>query len=131
MTFDPNADVLTPISISFASAANLGLEQTTSSYVTLGYFIFPGTDQLKKTPSAIKVHTNQDGSDTGGVKIIDITNTTDIAENASVTSTAEGNIEDMGTLSNVPAGRAVFAIQGKLTTATGDTLSVYGIEMIF
>lgn len=91
-----------------------GLRQfgaTSSAYLTVATFIFPGTG-VEGTITAFKAILYIVTGGTGKIKIIDVTNTTTIAEfTAGTTSTSESNVIDMGAIANLPAAQAVFAIQ--------------------
>lgn len=80
-----------------------------TSYVTLAAFAFPGSTAYG-TPVNIKASTWVDGGSTGKLRIYDLTNALVIAEITTLSNTTESVI-DLGTISNVPTGEAVWQIQ--------------------
>jgi hypothetical protein len=92
---------------------NNGYIQTTStSWTTRAGFVFPGTDKLGSLSkiNAI-VWGNAGGGATGAdIRIIDVTNAQVICSVLGV-GTSATTITDMGVLSNLPSGEALFAVQ--------------------
>jgi len=89
----------------------LSTQQT--SYTTFYHFIFPGTTKMG-TPTAIKVLLAEAGSPTSvSVRIRDITNSNTIATQTGLTPSTYPNIDvqDMGSLSNLPSGEAIFLVE--------------------
>ena len=103
----------------------------TSVFVFAARFIFRGTT-LVGTPTSISVcYLVEDASNAASVKIFDATNSLAIAEVGSLVSTTP-DIADLGTISNLPTGAAIFEIQGKLTTDTkGDDLNIFALNIGF
>ncbi len=90
---------------------------TSSTYITVADLIFRGTSSVG-SPTAIKVTGWSDSGSTGAARIYDVTNSLVICENASYTETVK-TIQDLGAISNLPAGEAVWEIQVKRATGTG------------
>jgi len=103
----------------------------TDVFVFAARFIFRGTT-LVGTPATISVcYLVEDATNAASVKIFDATNSLAIAEVGSLVSTTP-DIADLGTLSNLPTGAAIFEIQGKLTTDTkGDDLNIFALNIGF
>lgn len=83
------------------------------SYTTFYHFVFPGTTKMG-TPSAIKVLLAEINNPSSvRVRIRDITNSNTIAEQTGLTPPTYPNltIQDMGTLSNLPSGEAIFLVE--------------------
>jgi len=100
-------------------------KQTNStSYVILRRVIFAGTTALG-TPSKIKAIA--DSVTSASIKIYDVTNSQTICELTGLSSGSPA-IHDLGTLSNLPTGEAIFEIQGKKDSTT---LNIYGINFQF
>lgn len=102
------------ISISFASNdGTLGLTVSTGDYELKGNFIWPGTSYLG-SPISAKVTCYMDKAGSGYFKIYDLTNGQQICE-AFNTTTGAWVILDLGTLSNVSAGEAIWEFWMKAT----------------
>ncbi len=86
-------------------------------YKILAAFIFPGTNVVG-TPTKIKISHRQDGTNTGAVKIFDVTNGFTIVEKTGLSETST-TITNLGTLSNLPTTEAVFEMQVKIDTGSG------------
>lgn len=91
------------------------VDSSSSSYFVHGRTAFAGTTKMG-TPTNIKAIANVTAG-TGSMKIYDLTNAATIAENTSITGTTPAII-DLGTLSNLPTGEAIFEIQIKVTTGS-------------
>ena len=103
----------------------------TDVYIFVANFIFRGTTALG-TPTAIKVISLvEDASNAASIKIFDVTNSLTIAEGTGFTNIVFA-INDLGTLSNLSAGEAIWELQGKLTTDTkGDDLNIGSLSVYF
>lgn len=110
---------------SFAQSNKLSLQTASGSYVVKALLHFRGSTTMG-TPANIKVTAWREGGTSAHIKIYDLTNSLAIAE-ASTTSTTQGNLLDLGTISNIPTGEAVFEIHMKATggTANCGSLSIY------
>lgn len=98
--------------VSFSSGdSTLGLEGSATDYETKGYVLWPGSSYIG-SPVSVKVAEVVEGSGTGYVKIYDVTNALQVAE-ASFTNTTIA-VGDMGTLSNIASGEAIWEIQLKI-----------------
>jgi len=97
------------INFSYTGENGDGAETKSASYETVASFIFEGSTALAVI-SAIKVIVSADGATSGSIRIFDFTNTQVIAELSMFTETSQV-IKDLGTISNVPAGEALFEVQ--------------------
>jgi hypothetical protein len=97
--------------LALAFGGNNGFAQTTNvAYTTRAGFVFPGTDKIGDI-SKINAIVFPNGAATGvDMRILDATNALVICEVLNVTTGAT-TITDMGTISNLPTGEAVFTIQ--------------------
>lgn len=86
---------------------------TTSGYGVMSRFKFAGTDALGEIPSAIKLVTSHT-STTANYRIYDLTNALVICELIGTTN-ALPEIVDLGTLSNLPTGEAIWELQAAET----------------
>lgn len=75
----------------------------------LSRFCFPGSTK-RGTPSTIKIIAYTDAGKFFDMRIQDVTNANTICEVTNQTNTAPAII-DMGTISNIPAGEAIFELQ--------------------
>lgn len=99
------------IDLCFASNdGTLGLVTEGDTYEVKGHFIWPGSDKFG-APSNIKSTGTLSKAGEGYVKIYDVTNGQVIAEG--ITTTEAQHIFDLGALSNVSAGEAVWEVQMK------------------
>lgn len=89
-------------------------QTSSASYVTLGRFLFRGSN-LWSTPQALKIVAKV-ASGTGAVRVQDVTNSLTIAEDAAIVATTD-TILDLGTIANVPTGEAVWELQGRHPSA--------------
>lgn len=90
---------------------------TSTSYVTVGQFIFPGTTGMRGVLDTVKaIGSAASDSSTSGFRIYDLTNAQTIAEVAAAATNVAEAIINLGTISNLPAVEAVFEIQFKRTT---------------
>lgn len=93
-------------------------ETNSSSYIATVSFIFPGTTS-RGIPQTIKTIASNSKADTSGnVKVFDVTNAATIAEKTAISGETKA-IVDLGTLSNLPSGEAVFELQFKRNAGTG------------
>jgi len=82
-----------------------------TSWEKLAHFIFRGTTLLG-TPSYVKLIGYVEG-DPIDIRLVDVTNGGNVIASVEISALTE-TIYDMGTLSNLPTGEAVFEFQGKL-----------------
>ncbi len=83
-----------------------------SAYDVASVFRFPGTDQ-EGAPDSFQVIAFRNGaSGTYDLRLWDVTNSLTIAEKTGNSETTSTMI-DIGTLSNLPTGPAIFEVQGK------------------
>ena len=101
------------------------LSTQSTSYVTFYHFIFPGTTKMG-TPSAIKVLLSKVGNPTVDVRIHDITNSNTICSVSEQSPSTYPNIDikDMGTLSNLPTGEAIFLVEALRNFGGGPSAAV-------
>lgn len=81
-----------------------------TSYLVAGLIRFPGSNTMGKAPSSIKVIAGGDG-DGMKVKIYDRTNSLMVAEKTDIPTDTDRGIYNLGDLSNIPVGEAVWEIQ--------------------
>jgi len=96
----------------------LATQQT--SYTTFYHFLFRGTTEMG-TPTNIKVLLAELNSPTSvSVRIRDLTNGNTIAEQTGLTPSTYPSIDiqDMGALSNLPSGEAIFIVEALRTGGT-------------
>lgn len=100
--------------LAFYSLA-LNLEQAghiTPSYDEVATFIYPGSSSVAAITKIKAILYTSSSSVTGKIKIYDVTNANTIATFGSGTnSTSPYNIVDLGTVSSLPTGPAVFSVQ--------------------
>lgn len=108
------------------TAEHLDGEETT--YEAEGHFIFPGSTDVG-TPTLIKIIAWMKDTATGAIRLFDATNSLVIAEKTGITE-EDPTIFDMGTISNIPTGEAIFEIQLK-TSIFEEELRLYFLQMDF
>jgi hypothetical protein len=92
-------------------AFNDVIQTGSATYERRSAVIFPGTSVI---PSISKINAlvRRNGNATSAsIRIYDSTNANVIAELTGVTTLDENQISDLGTISNLPSGEAVFEIQ--------------------
>ena len=99
------------------------------AYEIADRFIFKGTTALG-TPTNIKAILHINGATDGSIRIYDVTNAQTICELTGFTE-ANPTIKDLGTLSNLPAGEALFEIQLKRTGTGGQSSDIHGLSIYF
>ena len=93
-------------------------DASSDSYQVAGYFIFPGSTQ-GGTPASVKALAFIISATEMAVKIYDATNAKTIAEKTGITNADTGILTDLGTLSNISSGAAVWEVQIKRTVGSG------------
>lgn len=117
-----SGSIQTPIEISIGGNAAPQFSTSSTSYVVAAAFRFAGTTALG-TPTAMKAIGFKDASPTSwDVQIFDATNANIIATKTGNTGTAS-ELVDMGTLSSLPTGAAIFEVQLKRTGGTGGSMT--------
>jgi hypothetical protein len=115
------------IEYSWASDSQPFLKNSNSTYEVQAYGRFPGSTATG-TPTSIKIGVwNSDSAGRISVKIYDRTNGNTIAEKTNIAGTSPQMI-DMGTLSNVPTGAALFEVQTKQTVTGEAQLATMSID---
>lgn len=90
---------------------NDAVQTTSGTYERVGAFVFPGTD-IVASLSKINAIVRRNGAATSAsIRIYDVTNVNVIAEATGITTTDETVFTDMGAISNLPSGEAMFEIQ--------------------
>lgn len=119
------------IVLSYAVSSNPFISRALAAgYVSQATILFRGTDVLG-IPASIKVAKQASvSSPTHSIKIYDVTNSLAIAELTAQSSTTL-DIVDMGTLSNLPTGLALFEIQVKRDSGGSTNLDLYGACITF
>lgn len=84
---------------------------TSSSWEIQACFIFNGTSAVG-TPTSAKASTYVSEGSSGGIRIYDVTNSQVICSVTNLSNTSL-QINDLGTISNLPTGEAVFEVQVK------------------
>jgi len=121
--------VLPSQDLSFSDGSTRYFETSSASYVVVGDLAFQGTDHL--TPSAIQAIAWADSGATAGVRIYDVTNSQTIAEKTDITGTTKAAV-DLGTLSNLSAGAAVWEVQLQRVSGSGpDKARISGVSVQF
>lgn len=104
-----------------------------NNYVTQGNFIFDGSTN-RGTPTSIKFFgTCSNGSKTSDMRIRDITNNATICEllNTIGNNGVVAAIWDLGALSNISTGQAVWEIQVRKSASDGDKCNAYSLHVNF
>ena len=94
-----------------------------ANYQTLARGVFRGITTME-SPTAIKaVIWRSSGSGSIDIRIYDVTNSQTIVEKTGITNEDPAIIQDLGSLSNLPAGASTFEVQVKTTVGTTGRLS--------
>ncbi len=109
----------TPQSFAFTRNNQRYVDTNDDEYQTVASPMYPGSDALG-IPTTIEANCWNDGGTSISVRIIDLTNGDEvtpvvIAEATGITTSDEFNIEDLGSLSNIPTGSILLGVQLLLT----------------
>lgn len=92
-----------------------GADTNSAVYEVLSTLVWPGSDAVG-VPVSIKANAFVDGlGDVGDWRVYDVTNALAIGEVTGIVAIDVANIVDLGSLSNVSTGEAVWEIQGRET----------------
>ncbi len=115
------------MNFSWGTGDSIGLASSDSSYETRAYIHWLGSGSLG-TPTAIRlIAAVQDSNDPGDVRIQDTTNGNTIAVVIGFTVTAP-TIIDMGALSNVSAGQAIWTVDMRVPS---NAVFVFALRVVF
>jgi hypothetical protein len=115
--------------MSFASGNSSYVETSSSSYAKFASFLFGGTIRVGDID---KININAWISQSGSVdvRLVAYDSGAVIAESTGITSMDEGNVVDMGVISNLPTGADVIEVQGRKVTGGGSRkLRIGSIEL--
>ncbi len=115
-----------PIHLCFTDQTNPYVSHNTVSNTVKARFPFAGTTVLG-IPSLIKIITEVTGGGTGEIIIYDLTNALTIASVTGVAAMTTA-YQSVGTLSNLPAGEAIFEVQLRVS-AGGTTIRAGGLKI--
>lgn len=121
-----SATTSTPINVTISGDSEPFWSSSSASYEAVAYVMFPGSDVFG-TISSIKTQAINNTSTLFNVKIYDVTNSQTIAELTGSANTDGGAFVDMGTISNIPTGPAVFEVEVSRTGGGADTMFIGGI----
>lgn len=106
-----------------------GVSTAANDYVVAARFIFRGTTLLG-TPASMKAAVVLSGANPGDIQIFDFTNSLQIVEKTGISNTAVA-VVDLGSLSNLPAGEAVFELQIRVPAVGAVSISVFSLGVFF
>jgi hypothetical protein len=118
--------------VSFAAGADMELNTSTIGYVARAQFIYAGSTTVGPI-IALKANIwkNSAIGATGQIKIVDITNGLDIATLTGVENLFDATVLDLGTITNVPTGPAVFEVQMGRSAGANRVISLGTIEIVY
>lgn len=119
-----NANLKNDIELSWES-----LLTASNNYAVIARFKFRGTTVLG-TPSNIEAIINVNGANPGDIKIFDFTNSLDIAEKTGIANIVP-QIVDLGALSNLPAGPAIFELQLRVPAVGAVQIQAHSLSVVF
>lgn len=102
------------ITVSYGGPEGPYVSTMSDTYVVLARFVFLGTSVVGSPTSACFVQW-QESSGTGTARLYDLTNAKVICEGPGITA-AVPTMADANTLSNLPANKSIWELQGKSTT---------------
>jgi hypothetical protein len=104
---------------------------SSDTYEVATYFIFPGSNDAG-IPTAVKAVAIINTAPAFDIKIHDYTNNTDIAEVIGSTNDNAGNLVDLGTLSDIPTGPAMWEVHIRRNGGTGSkTVWIAAISVLW
>lgn len=86
------------------------IQENSNTYVSVAKITYAGTNTLG-VPTKIISNVWNDGGTSVSIRVVDITNAQVIAELTGITSANDFNLENLGTLSNLPLLPALFQIE--------------------
>ena len=123
MQFTPHSHVNK--TLNFQTPGAPYVSKTTASYAVFGTFIFEGTT-LAGTIAKIKAIASESGAGTASVRIFDVTNGLQVCEVTGISGTTLSRY-DLGAISNLPTGEAIFEVQGKQSAGNNVRISAVSI----
>jgi len=103
---------------------------TSTTWKELKTFIFDGSDDFGTITKIGVLSIKKSDVDGYVVRIYDSTNSLAIATSGTLTNNTQA-INDLGTISNVPTGEAIFELQLKKTTGNGGWTGSKSIKVTF
>lgn len=103
-----------------------------SDYLVMAKFIWVGSSQVS-IPRLIILNAyvkDNPVAVVGDIRIYDATNGQTICEVIGISTIDTNNIQDMGVISNVSEGVAIWEIQGRITSGTQD-INADSLNMVF
>jgi hypothetical protein len=107
-----------------------GLIERNDNYIVRSTFYFRGTKFLGLPRSIQLVAMVDSATEPGDVRIYDLTNSQVIAEKTGIVDLVP-TIIDMGVLSNLPQGPAIFEIQLRVTSLIPNDILLYSLALLF
>lgn len=119
-----------PVPVSFTDLNNAFVQTDEAVYTEVAKFNYPGTSNAG-IHTVIEANVYNDGGTDVDIRIVDITNgSAVIAELTGITSSSTDNVEDLGTVSNLPTAPALFAVEILLNGGgMGDDAKVSALTM--
>jgi hypothetical protein len=115
------------VNVTFGDATNPYIETESGTYITVGSFVFEGTEC--SSPTAAKWIIETTGDAQADVRLYDVTNSQVIAELTGQTASGP-TIKASSSLSNLPASDSVFQVQIlKSAGAGGNKARIYGFGL--
>lgn len=114
------------IDLSFNDSSGASVKTNSTSYTVMGSFIFPGTAQAALDTA--KVSITGTTSPTASFRVYDFTNSQTIAELTSQATTNAKQMFDLGTVSNLPSGPAIFEAQLRKDSG-GGSVELHALSM--
>lgn len=99
-----------PRSFSFTRNNNDFVQANGIFYESVAKIAYVGSDD-SRVPTNIIANVWNDGGTSVTLRVSDVTNFNTIAEVTGITSSSSTNLVDMGVLSNLPSGNAVFSVE--------------------
>nr|QBK85691.1 MAG: hypothetical protein LCMAC101_02860 [Marseillevirus LCMAC101] len=120
-----NANSTLPVSFRFEGPTTT----TSNTFVVFASFIYNGTDIDNTMTTGMVVVETSSGAATGQVELFDLTNSLIIATSAIFGPTSGVKIiVDMGTISNLPTGQALFEVQLRRPSAGGGNAGIHSFQ---
>ena len=117
----------TDVELSWAIDGAPALSTSNAAYTTMARFVYEGSIDVG-TPIVMKIIAATPDATSYDLRIFDVTNTLTIAEVTGQVNTTPV-VVDLGTISNIPTGAAVFEVQLLRTGTGGQTAEVSAFSM--
>ena len=126
---NPNSTI--PMSMRFVNNNNVATNTASAVFVVKGSFVYNGTNTDNDITDIIAIVQTSNAIATGEVTVFDLTNSLTIATSAVYgPTTGVDIIVNLGVISNLPVGQAIFEVQIRKVAAGAGTTGIRSIQLL-